>query len=179
MRHEIESPSVEAKRVVDAECLQREGGSVRKRQLRRRFKEFGRRGGFVEQVVVVEEDLRFPMSAFIRQRVFGNGAAMFGQADGSVHVGLQCLDEREIVAFFFRRRVVMVGRRIVIDLEISDGEREVERIGRVGGARQFIGGLSTDVGGELRLLAGEQADGRSKQKEGDANMGEQEANAAQ
>ena len=49
----------------------------------------------------------------------------------------------------------MVGRRIVIDFEISDGEREVERIGRVGGARQFIGGLSADVGGELRLLAGE------------------------
>ena len=73
----------------------------------------------------------------------------------------------------------MVGRRIVIDFEIGDGEGEVERIGRVGGARQFVGGLCADIGGELRFLAGEQADGRSKQEEGDTAVGKQEANAAQ
>ena len=104
---------------------------------------------------------------------------MFGEGDCSIHVGLQCLDEREIVAFFRGRRVIMVGRRIVIDFEIGDGEGEVERIGRVGGARQFVGRLSADVGGELCLFAGEQADGRSKQEDGDTTVGKQEANAAQ
>lgn len=58
---------MEIERVVDAECLRRKGGSVWKRKLRGRFEELRRRGGFVEQVVVVEEDLRFPMSVFIRQ----------------------------------------------------------------------------------------------------------------
>ena len=58
---------MEIERVVDAKCLWRKGGSVWKRKLRRCFEELGRRGGFVEQVVVVEEDLRFPMSVFIRQ----------------------------------------------------------------------------------------------------------------
>ena len=104
---------------------------------------------------------------------------MFGEGDCSIHVGLQCLDEREIIAFLFRRRIIMIGWRIVIDFEIGDGEREVERIGRVGGARQFVGGLSADIGGELRLLAGEQADGRSEQKEYDTAVCKQENNAAQ
>ena len=104
---------------------------------------------------------------------------MFGQTDGSVHVWLQRLDEREIVAFFFRWRIIIVGRRIVIDLEIGDGEREVERIGRVGGARQFVGRLRADVSGELCLFAGEQADGRSEQKECDTAVCKQETNAAQ
>ena len=104
---------------------------------------------------------------------------MFGEGDCSIHVGLQCLDEREIVAFLCGRRIVMVGRWIVIDFEIGDGEREVERIGCVGGSRQFIGRLRTDVGGELRLFAGEQADGRSEQKECDTAMCKQETNAAQ
>lgn len=103
---------------------------------------------------------------------------MFEEGDCSVHVGLQCLDEREIVAFIRGRCIIMVGRRIVIDFEIGDGEREVERIGRVGGARQFVGRLSADVGGELCLFAGEQADGRPKQEEGDTAVGKQEANAA-
>jgi len=57
---------MEIERVVDAECLRRKGGSVWKRKLSRCFEEFRRRGGFVEQVVVVEEDLCFPMSVFIR-----------------------------------------------------------------------------------------------------------------
>ena len=80
---------------------------------------------------------------------------MFGEGDCSIHVGLQCLDEREIVAFIRGRSIIMVGRWIVIDFEIGDGEREVERIGRVGGARQFVGRLRADVSSELRLLAGE------------------------
>ena len=58
---------MEIERVVDAECLRRKGFSVWKRKLSRCFEEFRRRGGFVEQVVVVEEDLCFPMSVFIRQ----------------------------------------------------------------------------------------------------------------
>jgi len=57
---------MEIERVVDAKCLRRKGGSVWKRKLSRCFEEFRRRGGFVEQVVVVEEDLCFPMSVFIR-----------------------------------------------------------------------------------------------------------------
>ena len=58
---------MEIERVVDAECLRRKGGSVWKRKLSRCFEQLGRWGGFMEQVVVVEEDLRFPMSVFIRQ----------------------------------------------------------------------------------------------------------------
>ena len=104
---------------------------------------------------------------------------MLWEGDCSVHVGLQCLDEREIVTFLHGRCIIMVGRRIVIDFEISDGEREVERIGRVGGARQFVGRLRADVGGELCLFTGEQPDSRSEQEEGNTAVGKQEANAAQ
>ena len=104
---------------------------------------------------------------------------MLGEGDCSVHVGLQCFDEREIVAFLRGWSIIMVGRRIIIDFEIGDGEREVERIGCVGGARQFVGWLRADVGGELRLFTGEQADCRSEQKEGNTTVGKQEANAAQ
>lgn len=86
---------------------------------------------------------------------------MLGKTDGSVHVWFQRLDKREIIAFLFRRRIIMIGWRVIIDFEIGDGEGEVERIGRVGGGRQFIGGGRSDIGGELCLLAGEKTDCRT------------------
>ena len=113
---------MEVERVVDAERPWWQNGVVRKGELGRRFEKFWRRRGFVKQKTIVQKDLRFPVAVFVCEFFLWDDVAMLGKTDGSVHVWLQCLDKREIIAFLFRRRIIMIGWRIIIDFEIGDGQ---------------------------------------------------------